>query len=286
MGEMCPDLQHHWIEVNGIATHYVTAGQGEPIVLLHGDGENLFDWTWTLPALARTYRVYALDFPGAGDSAKPPLPYSAAFLADFLHSFLDTLGITRTALLGNSGGGLVALCLALSRPERITALTLLDSAGLGATVNPGMIAATLPGAGEIGVAWSRTPLGAAQRARLRAALQFAHPLATPASWLAEQERLAQLPGFLEASLALLRSQLLPWGQRIVVLDQLYRLQLPVLVIWGTRDLVLPAYQARLAIDRLPHGTLALIGDCGHVPHVERPAETLRVLQPFLAEHVS
>src|SRR5207302_6946744 len=95
MAELCPNVHDCVIEVNGIATHYVTAGDGEPVVLLHGDGENLFDWCWILPELARTHRVYALDFPGAGDSGKPAAAYSAALLGRFLAAFLDALHVDR-----------------------------------------------------------------------------------------------------------------------------------------------------------------------------------------------
>lgn len=103
-------------------------------MLLHALGESALDWRWVLPALARTHRVYALDLPGFGYSAKPSADYSPAFFASFVGAYLDALGLERTALVGNSLGGLVALRLALSEPARVSALGLVSSAGLGREV--------------------------------------------------------------------------------------------------------------------------------------------------------
>ncbi len=64
-------IKDAWVEVGGLRTHYVTGGDGPPLVLLHGHGESAASWRWVLPALARTHRVYAPDFPGAGESVKP-----------------------------------------------------------------------------------------------------------------------------------------------------------------------------------------------------------------------
>ena len=124
------------IEVEGLPTRYLTAGEGPPLLLLHGVGDNAFDWQWVMPALAHTYQVYALDLPGAGGSAKPLPDYSPAFFTRFATAFLDALGVERAAVVGNSLGGLVGLRLALSDPERVAALGLVSSGGLGGEVSP------------------------------------------------------------------------------------------------------------------------------------------------------
>jgi pimeloyl-ACP methyl ester carboxylesterase len=187
-----------------------------------------------LPELSRNYRVYAPDLPGFGDSGKPrTADYTPAFFERFVAAFLDALGIERAAVVGNSLGGLIALRLALSDPERVTALGLISSAGLGREVSPALVPATLPVYGELAVSWRKTPLGAAQRAWGRVPLVFANPARVPPQWIAEQYRLSQLPGYLKANVAALRAQLHPFlGQREVMLDQLHRLQIPTLVVWG------------------------------------------------------
>jgi 4,5:9,10-diseco-3-hydroxy-5,9,17-trioxoandrosta-1(10),2-diene-4-oate hydrolase len=93
--------------------------------------------------------------------------------------------------------------------------------------------------------------------------------------------LAQLPNFIEATLGTLSSAVGPSGQREVLLDELPRLRMPTLVVWGTEDRVLPCGQARDALARLKKGSLELVPNCGHLPHVERPERFVSILDGFL-----
>ena len=274
------------ITVEGLPTRYLTAGEGPPLLLLHALGESALDWRWVLPALARTHSVYAPDLPGFGGSAKPLSDYSPAFFARFIAAYLNALGIERAAVAGNSLGGLVALRLALSEPERVSSLGLIDSAGLGREVTYALRAPTLPGYGDLGIIWSKTPLGATQRAWLKAGLLFAHFDLVPDEWIEEQYRLAQRPGFLEAVLAALRALVNLRGQREVLLDRLPRLEMPTLIVWGTSDRVFPPSQAREAADHLRRGSLELIPNCGHLPHIEHPDRFVASFSHFLGEQAS
>jgi pimeloyl-ACP methyl ester carboxylesterase len=174
-------VEEQQIEVDGLLTHYLAAGEGPPLLLLHALGESALDWRWVLPDLARTHRVYAPDLPGFGDSAKPTADYSPVFFEGFVAAFLDALEVERAAVVGNSLGGLIALRLALSEPARTSALALIDSAGLGREVSSALESPTLPGYGEMLVTLSKTPLGATQRTWLRLPLLFARPERVPPS---------------------------------------------------------------------------------------------------------
>jgi pimeloyl-ACP methyl ester carboxylesterase len=276
--------QEREIEVGGVLTRYLTAGEGAPLLLLHGVGDNALDWRWVMSTLARNHQIYAPDLPGSGASAKPAADrYSPAFFEQFVGAFLDALGAERAAVVGNSAGGLAGLRFALSEPERVTALGLVASAGLGRKVSPALRSLSLPGYGGMAVTWGRRRPGAAQRALGRSALLFAHPWRVPRKWLKEQYRLARLPGFLKAQLATVRAQVGIRGQREVLLDRLPDLQTPVLVVWGERDRVLPPSQAHEAITRLPNGSLELMPNCGHLPQVEHPDRFAAVLGRFLGE---
>src|SRR3712207_8312940 len=99
-------------------SRYLMAGEGGPLLLLHGVGDNALDWQWVMPTLARTQRVYALDLPGSGGSIKPDVDYSPAFFTQFLSASLNALEVERAAVVGHSLGGLVGLRLALSEPSR------------------------------------------------------------------------------------------------------------------------------------------------------------------------
>ncbi len=270
------------VEIDGLPIRYLAAGEGPPLVLLHGAGDNALDWRWVMPTLAATHRVYAPDLPGSPDSARPAADYSPAFFERFVAAFLDALEIGPAAFVGNSFGGLIALRLALSEPARVTCLVLVDSAGLGRAVNPAFTSVNVPGLAEAAIPFWRTPVGAYQRAWGRTALLFAHsPGSVPREWVAEQCRLALSPGYLEAHMAVLRALVDPKGQREVLVDRLPSLTIPTLVVWGARDRVFPESQAREAVARLPEGSLALIPDCGHMPHVECPERFLGVLGRFI-----
>jgi pimeloyl-ACP methyl ester carboxylesterase len=278
-------IEEQNVEINGLPTRYLSAGEGPPLVLLHGAGDNALDWQWVMPTLAATHRVYAPDLPGSPDSARPAADYSPAFFERFVVMFVDSLGIGRATYIGNSLGGLLALRLALSEPARVVALVLVDSAGLGYAINPAFTSVSVPGLAEVAIPFWRTPVGAYQRAWGRTALLFTHPTSVPREWLAEQRRLALAPGYLEAHLRVLRALVSPHGQRKVLVDRLPFLKIPTLVVWGARDRVYPPSQAREAFSRLQEGSLALIPNCGHMPHVECPDRLLPALEGFLATWV-
>jgi pimeloyl-ACP methyl ester carboxylesterase len=114
------------------------------------------------------------------------------------------------------------------------------------------------------------------------ALLFAYPPeSVPREWLADQCRLALLPGYLEAHLTALRALVSPLGQREVLVDRLPSVKLPTLVVWGARDRVFPECQVREAVVRLQEGSLTLIPDCGHLPHVECPDRFFAALDEFI-----
>lgn len=149
-----------------------------------------------------------------------------------MREFLDTLQLGDSVLVGSSLGGLAARRVALHTPDRVSALCLIGSAGLGREVSPALRQMTLPGVGEAAIWWGRTAIGAAQRLLVRMPLLFANPTRAPQSWFAEQYRLARLPGFLETTLAALRVQVAPKGQRQILVNALPRLSMPTLLVWA------------------------------------------------------
>jgi pimeloyl-ACP methyl ester carboxylesterase len=282
------NIEEHYIDIFGLRTRYLTAGSGPALTLLHAAGESATDWQWVMPVLARTHRVYAPDLyaphmSGRTETTHSDSTYSPDFFARFIAAFLNALNTHRTAIIGNSLGGLIGLCLALTEPSRVTALGLVDSAGLGRKIHPSIIALTTPIYGDLAIALGQTPLGSLQRVWWKAPLLFAHPERIPKEWYMEQYRLAQLPNFLNATLSSLRAQVDLRGQRIVLLDELSRLEVPTLIVWGEHDLVFPITHARNAIGFLRDGHLALIPECGHLPHVEQPTQCAAVLSRFLVE---
>ncbi len=205
-------LEKRTIDVGGRATQYLAAGEGPPLVLVHGVGVSNLDWRWVMPGLSLKHRVYAPNLPGVGGTAGPAsADHSPSCYAWFLSAFLDALGIERAAVVGTSVHGHSVLRLALSEPERVSSVGVVGSTGFGRAVNPITLPSVLPGYGELAISWAKTPLGAVQRAWGRVPLFFAKPWRVPPEWVAEQVRLAQLPGFLEVQLATIRAQFGPLG---------------------------------------------------------------------------
>ncbi len=151
--ESAPEIGDREVDLNGSRVHYLTAGDGPHLVLLHGLGDSARDWQWVLPALARRFRAIAPDFPGFGESDRPRAAYSPACFAEFVAGFLDALHVPSAVVVGNSLGGLAALRFALADPGRVPALVLVGAAGLGREVNPGMKRMALSGLGEWATAW-------------------------------------------------------------------------------------------------------------------------------------
>jgi 4,5:9,10-diseco-3-hydroxy-5,9,17-trioxoandrosta-1(10),2-diene-4-oate hydrolase len=276
-------LRDRRITVAGATAQYLEAGSGPPVLLVHGHEQSATSWRWVIPALARTHRVLAVSLPGYGDTA-PGAHAPGSDTTPFVSEFLDALGIATCDLVGPSAGGAVALRLAVARPDRVRTLTLVDSAGLGREVHPLLAVDTLPLVGELAIMLSRLPGGAMGRTTMSAAMLFAQPWRVPAQFFTEQHDQARRPGQLEASTAMARALFSSTGQRQILLDRLPSITAPTLVVWGGCDYVLPVSQAQVAVNLLPNGRLAVLPDCGHLPHIESPARFTDVLGSWLAEH--
>ena len=116
------------VSIDGVAVHYLEAGEGPALVLIHGLGASTFTFQRILPELARRFRVVALDLKGFGFSDRPDGDYTLTAQADLVRQLMDRLGIEKASVLGHSMGGAVAMRLALAYPERVERLILASSA--------------------------------------------------------------------------------------------------------------------------------------------------------------
>ena len=272
------------VYAGGLDTFYLEAGEGEPVVLLHGLGSTTSGMLPTLDDLARDYRVIAPDIPGFGDSSKPIRPYHAGFFARWLIALLDELGIDRAHVVGNSMGGRIALEAALRHDDRIDRLALLSPAmalkkvrqfvPIVQVLRPELALLPLPARRSMVIAVVR---------RL-----FAEPDRVDPSWYEaaadEFMRVFSTPRGRIAFFSALREIYLdvPLGPR-GFWTRLERLSRPALFVWGDRDLLVPAKFARHTERAVPHARSIILENCGHVPHFERPKETHRLIRDFFAE---
>src|SRR5258708_7372678 len=119
--------------VFGARIHYLDAGSGPVVILLHGLGGSVSNWAPTIAPLAQKYRVIVPDQIGFGKSEKPMLNYRVGTLVDFLDGFYKQLGIQKASLVGNSLGGFTAAAYAIAHPEKVDKLVLVDAAGFTVT---------------------------------------------------------------------------------------------------------------------------------------------------------
>lgn len=269
--------------VHGRSIHYVQAGSGPVLLLIHGMAGNAENWRAVVEPLARAHTVIAPDLPGHGSSEPGGGDYSLGALAGTLRDLLVVLGHERATLVGHSLGGGIAMQFAYQFPEMVERLVLVSSGGLGPEVSLILRAAALPGADlfisatagaghRVGSALGRG-LGAIG---LRPTADVAE-VARGYGALADPHRRA-------AFLATLRSVVGTHGQRVAAGDRLYLAEtLPLLIVWGSRDPIIPVSHAEAAHEALPGSRLEIFQGVGHLPQLEEPGRFVAVVERFLAE---
>ena len=267
----------------GIDTFYLEAGEGPPVLLLHGLGATNASMLPTLADLARDHRVIAPDLPGFGESAKPIRSYDAGYYAEWVLALMDELGIDRADLVGNSMGGRIAIEAGLVSPERIRSTVLLAPSPafmkrrqfvrIVRFLRPELALVPLP------VPTRRVVTGIKQ--------MFSRPdrLADAWYWSAADEfvRIFNTARGRIAFFAAARQIYLeePWGQT-GFWDRLPGLEVPSLFVWGRRDRLVPAAFAAHVERVLPAATSVVLEDCGHVPQFELPERTHALAREFLS----
>ena len=266
------------VEIDGINTHYVVAGEGSPVLLIHGLGASMVVWRENIAALAQRFKVYAIDLPGHGDTDKPDIEYDADFVVEYLRKFVESLGFSEIAIFGNSLGGGLALMIALAHPELVSKLALIDSGSLGREVSIWLRLPSIPVIGEL---LTNGPIDSAEF-MLRKAL-FDKSLATK-ELVAELRRTNSLPGAREAVLKIIRNFISIWGvkRQYVRARDVNRLDMPVLIVWGAEDRMIPLKHAYRAARNISKVDLLVLADCGHIPQLERAAEFNGIALEFLS----
>jgi pyruvate dehydrogenase E2 component (dihydrolipoamide acetyltransferase) len=241
------------------------AGPAVPVLLIHGFGGDLNSWMFIQPALAEDRRVIALDLPGHGGSVKEVGAGDAATLTGSVEAALEALGIERYHLVGHSMGGAIASLVALHRPERAASLSLIAPAGLGPEINGAFIDAFVA--------------AARRREAVEALNLLVHDPGTVSRFMVEEVlRYKRLDGVVGA-LRAIAAAWFPQGRQALDLGaRIMALPLPVQIIWGRADRIVPVAQADLAA-RLP---VHILGETGHLPHLEKPGEVNRLLRAFIA----
>ncbi len=271
------------VSLHGHRMMFTIAGQGPPVVLIHGVAGRSSQWTAVIELLARSHTVVAPDLIGHGDSAKPRGDYSLGAHASGIRDLLVALGIERVNVVGHSLGGGIAMQFAYQFPERCQRLVLVSSGGLGAEVHFLLRAATLPGSELVlpvlahsGVvsagAYLTRVLG---RLGLRAGSDLTEIVRGYGSLSVAEAR--------SAFLHTIRAVIDLSGQRVNASDRLYlAAQIPTMIIWGGRDRIIPVTHAYAAHEGMPGSRLEVFEQAGHFPQLADPSRFTDVLEDLIS----
>ena len=255
-------------DVGGRKISYAGAGQdGDVVLLVHGYGGDRNSWLFLQEPLAARYRVYALDLPGHGSSAKDVGDGTLGVLADAVTGVLDAVGAERAHLVGHSMGGAVALAVAARDPGRIISLTLIAPSGFGPDINGGYLR---------GFADAQT------RRELKPVVGqlFADERLVTRQLVDDLLAYKRLDGVDRALHALVGTLLDGDAQRgdSAALVAAIGGAVPVTVVWGSADRIIPAAQAESVAGAVRH----LVDGAGHMPHMERPGEVQAAIEETIA----
>lgn len=267
-------------DYQGLKINYYEAGQGPPIILLHGFGGCSYSWRFLAPALAQDHRVYTIDLKGFGLSDKPEDgKYAVSDQADMVAAFIRSKDLHNLVIMGHSMGGGVTLMTYLQvredKPARVKSLVLIDSAGYPQKM-PWFI--WLP----------KTPVLGAVGARLVpprvAAAEVLRKCYYEKGKITEEQidtyaYYGSLPGAREAVVQTARQIEPPDIGSLVA--QYKTISVPVLIIWGAEDEVVPLSLGKRFKRDIPDSQLVIIPQCGHMPPEEQPGKTTGIIEAFL-----
>lgn len=275
---------HHTAVVNDVRLHYVTAGRGDPVVLLHGWPQTWYQWRRVIPALAERYTVIAPDMRGLGDSSKPATGYDKRTVADDIYKLVRQLGFERIFLVGHDWGGPVAYAYACAHPEDVRRLVILD------VMIPGAGLEQIPQASRRGGLWHISFHGvrdlpeALITGRERLYLSWFYrsaynPTAITEEDIDEYVRCYSAPGGLRAGFEYYRAL---WDDvEHNAENARTRLAMPVLALGGERGFGHRTLRSMQALAEDVRG--GVIERCGHWIAEERPDYLIEQLLTFFGE---
>lgn len=268
------------ITLHGDRVAYRDEGAGEVLLLVHGMGGSSNHWRALIPTLSKNYRVIAPDLIGHGQSDKPRGDYSLGAFAVMLRDLLDALGVPRVTIIGHSLGGGIAMQFAHQHRDYCERIVLLSSGGLGGEVNRVLRFFTLPGS-DVALRL------AASKPAIKVRKAFSALKSSDrndAGWAEHWEAHAALANRenREAFLRTLRAVVDRRGQFVCAMNRLHlNAGVPVMIISGDRDPVIPVAHAHAAHEAMPHSRLHIIPGVAHHPHREQTDTLAGLIDDFL-----
>jgi pimeloyl-ACP methyl ester carboxylesterase len=266
--------------VNGNRIAYLDHGTGPPVILVHGLGGSLWQWEYQQDGLARAHRIITLDLLGSGFSDKPDLDYTPTVLLEFFRSFMDALGIRQASLIGNSMGGGIVIGMALTYPERVHRLVLID--GLPDRVRDRTTSPLIRRAIDSPVPVWLIKLGnfLTGRGTTRSILEeivYDRSLLTPA--VIDRSTRNRARGDIIGPVMSLTRNLPLWEETFAM--RLGEIEQPTLILWGAEDRIFPPQVGREVHARIRGSSFVIIPEAGHIPQWEQPQRVNQLIREFL-----
>jgi pimeloyl-ACP methyl ester carboxylesterase len=283
-----PKLQHaagheiQYVTLHGHRRAFVKVGRGPAVLLLHGLGCDHTTWEPVIDTLARRYTVIAPDLLGHGLSDKPRADYSVGGYANGMRDLLTVLGIDRVTVVGHSFGGGIAMQFAYQFPERTERLVVVASGGLGPDVTPAIRAISTPGFNHLMGVLTLPGLRHLGKAGLIALSRTGIKAARDLDEVAEIYDSFRDPAY-RAAIRHVVSAVVDWrGQIVTMADRAYLTDaMPMAVIWGRDDRVIPVRHANNAAALAPNARVEVLPHAGHFPHKDHPQRFAKVLHEFI-----
>ncbi|KWX67120.1 alpha/beta fold hydrolase [Mycobacterium sp. NAZ190054] len=271
-----------YLDLHGDRVAYRDVGCGdETLLLLHGMAGSSETWRAVLPQLSKRHRVIAPDLLGHGQSAKPRSDYSLGAFAVGLRDLLDELGITRVTVVGQSLGGGVAMQFVYQHPDYCQRLVLISSGGLGQDVGWTLRLLSAPGAELLLPVIAPPPVVRAGN-KLRRWFSAANIQSPRGAEMWSAYSSLSDAQTRQAFLRTLRSVVDYRGQAVSALNRLHLTSdLPLLVIWGDQDHIIPVEHGYELEKLRPGCRLEVLPGVGHFPHVETPSQVVELLEDFI-----
>ncbi|HSG44061.1 MAG TPA: alpha/beta hydrolase [Anaerolineales bacterium] len=281
--ETLVDEDSKFIEVNGINVHYKTYGQGEPVfILMHGFGASLFSWHQVTAPLAQYGTVIAYDRPAFGLTERPmewegENPYSQDSQIELVVGLMDALNVEQAILVGNSAGGTLAMLTALKYPERVQSLILADPAVYSGGGAPKWVRPLLstPQMRHVGPLFARM-------------FQTRGTEMVELAWHDPSKITPEIIEGYQKPLLVNDWDKVLWELTIAssesdLAERLSEFNMPVLVITGDNDRIVPTEESIQLASDLSNAELVIIEESGHLPHEEQPEEFMKAVQNFLSK---
>jgi pimeloyl-ACP methyl ester carboxylesterase len=262
------------IDAGGIQTSYLEAGSGDPVIMLHGSGPGvsaLANWQHNIGALSQRFRVLAPDIVGFGATKRPDgIVYSLRTWTDHIWAFLDAHGIEKTAIVGNSLGGRIALQMATDQPDRITKMVLMGAPGVGMTLTEGIAALR-----------AYQPSHDAMRDLLRNYFAVDPTMITD-DLVAIRYAASIADGAYEAYRAMFFDPRHAGSELGITEYEVRAIATPALLVHGREDKVVPMQVSVTMLGLLPKADLHVFSACGHWTQIERADEFSALVADYLA----